>query len=393
MISNISSGSPLNSLSTSGGDFVTITGDFFGDVENALNASYSVNTENVDESVLATSVFHAIDCTLQIPHEKIICSTVAGVGGGLQWSVGVSNQISTQSDKITSYKSPVITAISSSAFPKLRGFNTSGGDSITISGSNFGPQYPTNIVSAHYINANILGLGGSLFSASSCTVKIADSSIICTTSEGVGFEQTWSVKVGLQSSPPLVTQTTSYATPSIKGIAPEVLKTDGTTSITLTGDNFGPRSALNFVNVTYRSINSTNANITNTEHKAIKCVVVKPHRTVECDSSAEGIGGGLSFDITVGAQRSNRSLVTISYAEPNVYNLAPVGSLRTIGGDRITITGDNFGPSHFAYNLPLVYYRTAPGTADATDLALLQKKAKDCSISQDHTEIVCWKQT
>lgn len=144
VISNISSGSPLNSLSTSGGDFVTITGDFFGDVENALNASYSVNTENVDESVLATSVFHAIDCTLQIPHEKIICSTVAGVGGGLQWSVGVSNQISTQSDKIISYKSPVITAISSSAFPKLRGFNTSGGDSITLSGSNFGPQYPTD---------------------------------------------------------------------------------------------------------------------------------------------------------------------------------------------------------------------------------------------------------
>jgi len=279
--------------------------------------------------------------------------------------------------------------------PSLSGFRTIGGGDVVITGTNFGPARDINQVSASYLNSDLSGLAGETYSGISCEVKKVDTEMICEMAVGVGSGHGWLATVGGQASNRFSGRTTSYAAPNITVISPNEMNTDGSTSITLTGEDFGPNDADNFVVVTYRPVTKTDAGrygelMTSTK-TAVRCFVEgSDHDRIVCDGSAVGIGSGLAFHVVVGGQKSNRSSVTIAYAPPSIANLVPLKGLATSGGEAITLTGTNFGPANESSNIPEVRYKTASGTSGATPLALLFKNATRCSVTEDHIQITCF---
>ena len=53
--------------------------------------------------------YSAADCYISLDHHEITCTTVAGVGGGMTWTVTVAGQSSV--NPRTSYRAPFITGV------------------------------------------------------------------------------------------------------------------------------------------------------------------------------------------------------------------------------------------------------------------------------------------
>jgi hypothetical protein len=106
--------------------------------------------------------------------------------------------------------------------------DTTGGDSVTIGGTNFGPF--GTIVTATY----------GPYTATGCATTTADSAITCKTAAGAGMGYAWVVQVGGQRSVDS-DATTSYGLPIISGVvAMGPMPTLGGASVVLQGTNFGP---------------------------------------------------------------------------------------------------------------------------------------------------------
>jgi len=124
----------------------------------------------------------------------ILCTPSAGVGVGHYWTLFVGGQVAKGSlvdarsptsaayrYGPTYYRSPAISAI----YVSHSTLATIGGDTVVITGTNFGPVDIQNVVHATYENTALSSLARGPFTASSCSVTVAHTQITCTSVPGV----------------------------------------------------------------------------------------------------------------------------------------------------------------------------------------------------------------
>ena len=296
-----------SSFDTNGNVLLGIIGSNFGPIGTIVNASY-IRPDG--------RFYFATDCRVTVAHTSIECLVAPGTGAGYIWSVSVGAQASAVCAlcPTTGYLPPVVASFIGIG---AKGAVTEGGQSVIITGRNFGPLNGAS-VSAFYGTSNFNGTGvfARDFNATLCVVTIAHIEITCTTMAGAGASLTWRVVVDAQTS---VQETTSYAVPSITNVAAAdanvsatFLSPDGGERILITGLNFAVAQYLGIV--TYGQ--------TGYEYRASSCVVTVAHRSIVC-STVAGSGVGHMWVVTVRDQTSSPSAVRTSYAAPIIVSVSP----------------------------------------------------------------------
>jgi hypothetical protein len=220
----------------------------------------------------------------------------------------------------TSYSPPIIASFdgagSANAF-------TSGNQTVTIFGSNFGPlgtavtaKYTTNKAISSVVSPAGAASNASVeFPASGCVVIEAHRKINCTTTEGAGFSIVWVLTIGNQTSQ---SPTTSYKAPTITSLrmasvfvndtlvaasspvgSLTSLATEGGEVLVLNGTDLGPSSNRTLVNAVSFSGGSFVYNLQS-------CSFVVAHQQLQC-LTPPGVGSGFRAQVTVMYQSSGQS--------------------------------------------------------------------------------------
>jgi hypothetical protein len=163
------------------------------------------------------------------------------------------------------------------------------------------------------------------------------------------LNHSWSLIIADQSSG-RTENLTSYEQPSITSISQAAIvdgiHTNGTSVVTLSGQNFGPNTGTsNPIRALY-----VNENLEGLAGFAydVSCSILVNHTTIVCETS-EGVGLNHTWYVTVGYQKSNASEEVTKYRNLLVYSLLSLsieGStlIATDGSDMVMIVGEEFGP-------------------------------------------------
>ena len=256
---------------TEGQMSIRIVGDFFGPAGNEGISVYYGPLGN-------TKKYEALDCRV-LPgenqvHKVVSCKTSIGVGKELFWTIIVGDQESPMSTNSTAYAAPAISGLAGAAASQ-DGSTTEGGTVMQLQGTNFGPSGTP--VSAVYGPAG----DNSKYTAQSCQV-LGHTSIECETVEGTGRGLQWSVTAGGQSSATFTGESMTYADPvvdSVKGIP--LMRTDGTSSLIITGRNFG--------GLCIDCVTGKYGGPSGTKYGPVDCSVTTAHKEIRCGTAA-GVG-------------------------------------------------------------------------------------------------------
>jgi hypothetical protein len=197
------------------------------------------------------------------------------------------------------YDAPQITSVTADSYP------TSGGTTLTLTGSNFGISPTVGF-----------GSGGATIIGTPTHTRI-----LCTLPPGQGTNHAVTVSAGGVSSNTVLVD---YDAPEILSITPSSAGTSGSTLITINGKNFGLSGTV--------SIGGQSASITAGGYS---------HTTITCTLPA-GQGANLPVIVTSAGRASNS--VPFSYNPPAITGIS-VSAGPTAGGTLITLTGSNFGTS------------------------------------------------
>ena len=243
------------------------------------------------------------------------------------------------------------------------GLTTTGGESVTLHGSNFGPALLAHpllapadrtvpMVVADYFSSTL----NTQFNTSNCEVVVAYTTMRCFSVPGFGAGYQWRVHIGgfLPYKPGVIVQTsnysantTRYASPNVAsftGPGHDLASTVGGQLVTVEGSQFGTVAANRIDSVTYGP--------TGEEYAATNCDVVQDHSVIQCTTVA-GVGGDLRWVVNIAGQTSQTP--TTNYAPPIVtgVRVSSNSSLpATDGGAVFEILGRNFGA--IAENPPAV---------------------------------------
>ena len=285
------------------------------------------------------------------------------------------------------------------------GHLTDGGDTVVISGRNFGPT-PNKITKekAQVVTPVVTyGAGRTIndatvysdFSATNCQVRAAgNTEIECRTQkldkQVKASSLKWVVQIGADKAAVPSLQTTAYEPPQITDISAvglpagaKGMTTAGGSDITITGTNFG--TAPTFLKLSLGKVDYANALGTADIILSANLCVVTSDKEVKCKSSP-GTGDALQFRLMTGGQLSNIFTSTLGYAPPTIATLSYGGSgsvsvdiskLLTTGDQEILITGTNFG------KVGTVVGATYGG----------KYTAQECVVAKAHIEIKCKTQT
>jgi hypothetical protein len=336
-------------LKTTGGQIFKVVGSGFGLTAPLVGTigTYSLNCVHESSSIGLGPSFVAY------------CTTTGGVGKALGIKISVGNQGSNTFGNLA-FAAPIVTSATT-----IRPMSTTGGEKITIQGSNFGPTgTPVDAVSYGPLpSANLYSVD-----ATKCQV-LTQALMICDSAPGIGFNHAVKVTVGSQSSIAVAT-TLSYAPPTIfafNGLGSDNALTSGSEDIIITGTNFGPNDAYTNANIQasygVKLQNSVNT-ISNIVWTAVNCQVSVSHTEANCKTSP-GAGRALSWSLVIGGQAS--VVPTTNYAPPSITGIslqvskndssvifeAPVS-----GGSFANIVGSNFGVSNYQNKGPLVQFVT-----------------------------------
>lgn len=263
---------------------------------------------------------------------------------------------------------------------------TGGGEDFIVFGTNYGPTesrmsrqgiLPSAVtVSAHLQSASTAAASSFRY-ALTCSVDytgIQDNTMLaCKTPAGVGtglgiVATITAVYPGGYTSvctTPFSSSRMSYAPPVITSISnAEAVRTDGTTTVQITGLNFG-RGLVSIVQATF-----SNAYITRT----VSCSILVEQTQVSCPTST-GFGSDLAWTVVVGSQRSDLYYGG-SYAVPSITSVSTM-LIDTLGGDNFNIIGLNFGNSK---DRVVVTYGPTTG---------FEYTALSCSFVSQHFELSC----
>ncbi|KAG3110379.1 hypothetical protein PI125_g10068 [Phytophthora idaei] len=344
-------------IRTSGAQQVVITGKNFGIMnESVINrVTYGINGDE----------FTAMNCSIVIDHERILCATAPGVGKRLAWIVTIDGL--TSATPTISYAKPFITSLDGEGEVNAL---VRGGQRVIIRGGNFGPSDVA-------IDMISYGSSGRDYQVTE-VIEHNDSTIVCTTEPGVGANLSWIVSVGDQESS-LSTATSSYAPPVVTSFYPSVALTDGSTQITIIGENLGanvtfaasrmmlspPQASLSTRRIP--TINFGDFGDTNTSEYVVVRIPV-------------GYGSGGSLQLLVGTSSVQKSaLLAISYGSPLVDSVyTDEGPSECLSSCiQLTITGTNF------YTTGRVLISKYPITSSNLEAASYESSVEFSSWSHD----------
>lgn len=311
-----------------------------------------------------------------------------------------------------------------------------GGNVVVLEGQNFGPDPDTSDnddVQVFFSNPAIAGLGGLEFTVR-CNFTEAHRKMRCTTPLGVGSNQTWNLIVGNQSlylttAPTQLQQEqprlySSFQRPNVSVVSGN-MATDGSSVVTLTGKNFGPKHPANYAVGGYGAQREGGANdvvsgpLESRTH-FVTCKVTMFDVEMVCNTTA-GVGGGMRWTAEVGEQQSDLSTESNRYELPALTAFKVVKTavgdtpadnathlLSTTGGDSVKFTGRNLGPSASVGTFEIrIAFRAAAGTiaawerkfagttVDGTSLETRENSFDDttslkgCEVSKDHVQLTC----
>jgi hypothetical protein len=421
-IFNITLPAGSTGLPTQGGSTVTLTGEDFGSSLRFDGADNNPSAEPVKVTYGPNGVeYDAVNCTMTVEQKEIVCVTAPGVGTNLRFMVQHTGSSSKLSAGTISYLAPIVNAVvpaygtysgAANSVGDLTGFNTAGGEHVTLTGANFGPV--GTVVEAFYRLPDAGGfdggatLRGSRFQATRCNLTEAHTTVVCAVSAGVGEGHTWLLSAGNQTGAAPLSATTRYASPTFSSIAlmgggggGDVLKLDtrGGANVTLVGANFGPVTSNNVVSAAYQipdldAAQRTELGLAGDAYSAVSCAVTVANTEVSC-TSVEGVGYGHLWTMVVGdqAQHGATSATAASGSLTSAYAPAlPVAwqapstakQLDTEGGQVLIALGDNFGPVGATNKVSAEYSNGA-----LSGLAAGPFQALACSVILAHTEISC----
>jgi hypothetical protein len=223
-------------IDTRGGETFSLAGENFGPVGKTVNP-VTMTYNNGD------GVPHAAECFVNVAHVGISCLTVAGVGTDHKCVISVDGQSSNAKGTLD-YEIPTISQLSSS---RINTLPTDGKAEVYVDGDFFGPNAGAdNIVSVNYGNNAELA-----FTIASCSIEVPHERLKCLTVDGIGSSLSWTVVVGSQESD-AAPETVSHNLPSIGSIQGTLLlDTRGDETVTLIGNDFGPKEDYNTPNSSY----------------------------------------------------------------------------------------------------------------------------------------------
>jgi hypothetical protein len=386
-------------LDTSGGTFLTIIGLNFGPPVslNVVNVTYRNPSL---EGEYGNKYDPSSSCSVT-SHTTVLCQTLAGSGKQFRWTINVGGQRSalTSNDSYTSYAAgPRIDTVRVIGGSVL---DTAGGTKVNITGGNFGPTTNSGVY-ASYTNlrsaGSIFGLGSATYNATSCAVTVESSEIVCVSAPGVGFNQSWKVKVAGVTSEQYgrawSRDSTAYGLPVISSFGIRSrnpgLSTDGGDVVNITGTNFGPESTNNDITATYENPSGDDRYLSGHTFEVDSCVVTVAHTRMSCTTTA-GVGTNHKWRLTVGGQEGPFSVNTTRYRQPSISAfLMPdhrPDEIPTVGGPTIIFKGDNFGPVD-SNGYP---HNDVHAIARNTALFGLPSRGiqSDCNVTVNHTEMKC----
>ncbi len=187
------------------------------------------------------------------------------------------------------------------------------------------------------------------------------------------------------SDPPSITP----APPRIVSVAAPSsgLPTPGGVVLEVTGDQLGAVGSTVYLLLSSAAFGT---------FRTTDCTVAAPGSRVRCVSPA-GVGTGLTVTVSVdGVESRPYANGTLSYSLPAITSLRVLASsdgrdvagVPTAGGLRVLVKGVNFGPASLgAASLGAVSY--SPVALSVALGSTVTFPAVDCSITRDHTEVVC----
>ena len=159
----------------------------------------------------------------------------------------------------------------------------------------------------------------------------------------------------------------SYEAPEITGMVDHIgMPTNGTTSVTITGENFGPLADYNVLTARYGK--------TATEYQT-ECLLTQSNTQMECQV-VPGVGKDLKWSVVVGGA-SSTPFGPSSYAVPHVQQLSGTLVMNTRGAETVTLSGRDFGPLG------------TPVAATYGQGTCTEYTATACTVLEAHTKASC----
>ena len=344
-------GANIKELRTEGGQEVLIRGEEFGPTTpnswacgderrpvvkyGALSADKKATELDAASELVAT-------CCSVLGANLVSCESGEGVGRGHSWHITVgkqrSNVVKAAAD--VGYGSPVVSMYSG---PGAIDADTQGGQTIVISGVNFGPIALPNGNALSAIGTVTYGPDGDEYVLTAiCNVTKDHVAITCKTTSGAGAGMNWRVSVDGQ---PSVQPSTAYGHPVITGISgPVALDTDGAQVVVITGRNFAPSEKTKQSPVTgERFLHSVVYGPSANPHYTLptaNCKVTKDSTEITC-TTVPGVGSDLTWFVTVEGQLS-APFAWGSYEAPTISTASPLAG-STEGKVAIVLSGFGFG--------------------------------------------------
>jgi hypothetical protein len=327
------------------------------------------------DDVELASGYSSSDCLVTEAHSEVTCTIPSGVGDRLRWQVQLGNKKTPifppiTEDSYSSFIAPNIISIAGG-----NNLATQGGESVTLTGTNFGSMADFSKLFIYY------GPVGETKYLPVCSMTVAHSEIVCSSTPGSGGNHEWSIVAsGLSSAPS--TDLTNYKAPvmiSLSGPGALEAKTQGGQQVYITGENFGP-----FVDGTSggpSAISVAYGDDGVMQFTAVSCEVTTPHEAITC-LTGEGYGLNHQWTVEINNQVSVPYAANSSYGVPIVFSYEGNGASASVtqGGSEVVIEGRNFG-SAADNQIDMIVYVSPDGTVfDATS---------NCGITIDHAEITC----
>ena len=385
-----------DTLSTTGGENIVLTGTNFGDTSSSIYVSYG--------PIGMETMYAAKDCVVTVAHTEATCKSVEGYGKDMSFQITVLRQSSVLTLYSYGYGVPVITAVTGPTPGNTKVLNTKGGDIIIITGSNFGRKRSTTAPGS----ANGVQVPGSTFATLGrddvaifygrttgyenrmifCDVVEHHIKMECTTAPGVGINHKLLAAIGNQISA-VASELFNYKPPvllTVTGPGSLDASTVGGQEVFITGDQLGP-AIMGVDPVVAVSLEVTYGR-DGLRYTAQGCRIMDDHIRVRCLTSP-GVGRLHKWKLTVGAQISPFLEAFTSYAPPSIAEYTGDGAkdANTAGNQWVIIAGRNFGTVAEDQQ-----YNTINNGSyiDSSGVTYNEKfVARNCHVHTDHVEINC----
>jgi len=357
---------------------LVITGTNFGPAGSVPESAFGLL------SFPASKIYELIGCVVTTSYTTLTCTGIdPGLGKDIALFLEFGTQLNSQATVLVQYARPTISGFFGDG---VSAASTIGGQQIIISGSGFGPAcgeaasdplsgdtVACTIIQVEYSRGSIDTLGNPIIYRPKCVIA-TNTEMICVTVPGTGRNLAWSFVFG-GHAPLVPSDTTSYAVPTVgayDGPGSDDGDTRGGEIVIIRGSNFGPVNG-----APVRAFYGPEEDEREFPDNAvgISCVVTRAHEDIECQT-VPGAGEELSWIVIVDEQISRDE--TTNYGEPTILGL-DTALFNVDGGQRVTITGDNFGPEIQEY-LEFISFGPSSNRGAYTP--------RNCEI-EDHDAISC----